>query len=256
MVRVYEQVTYSVIRGFRPLLLDLYIPDEVDRPPVVVWIHGGSFHSGDRRWLHRTIPDNAVFDGLVAAGVACASIDYRLSKEATWPAQRDDAAAAVQFLRTRAEEYGLDAGRLGLWGDSAGGLLALVTAFTESDIGAVAAWYPITDILDLDGAGGELPYSPWLGGWPSEMRDLCEQASPITHVRPGLPPSLLLHGDQDTLVPARQSQRLYTRMSEVGTDVTYRSIPGAEHGFEGHTDVGSLVTDTIEFLRSALTAGR
>lgn len=252
IVAVHEQVTYSVIRGFRPLLLDLYVPDDVERPPMVVWIHGGSFHSGDRRWLHRTIPTGSVFTGLVEAGLACASIDYRLSREATWPAQLEDAAAAVEFLRLHADEYGLDAGRLGVWGDSAGGLLALTTAFTRTDVRAVAAWYPITDILDMESTEGELPYSPWLGGWPSDIPTRCAQASPITYVHPAVPPCLLVHGEQDTLVPARQSRRLHTRMTEAGADVMYRSVPGAEHGFEGYPDVAGLVTETIEFLRMRL----
>jgi acetyl esterase/lipase len=247
---VYEQVTYSVVRGYRPLLLDLYLPEGVHSPPIVVWIHGGSFHSGDRRWLHRTIPDNSVFTGLVEAGIACASIDYRLSKEAVWPAQKDDAGAAIEFLRAQAERYGFDADRMGVWGDSAGGLLALMTAFTRTDVRAVAAWYPITDILDLDGAGGELPYSPWLGGWPSEMPNLCAQASSITHIRQDLPPCLLVHGEKDTLVPARRSQRLYTRMAEVGAEVVYRNVPDAEHGLDGHPSVAGIVTETIEFLRA------
>ncbi|WP_454197764.1 alpha/beta hydrolase fold domain-containing protein [Nocardia sp. Marseille-Q1738] len=251
---VYEQVTYSIIRGYRPLLLDLYLPEGVDRPPIVVWIHGGSFYSGDRRWLHRTFPDNSVFTGLVDAGIACASIDYRLSKEAIWPAQGEDVAAAIEFLRAHADEYGFDAERLGTWGDSAGGHLALMAAFTRKDVAAVVAWYPVTDIVDMDGAGGELPYSPWLGGWPSDMLERCAQASPITHVRPDAPPCLLLHGELDTVVPARQSEHLYTRLAEAGAEVVYRSIPGAEHGFDGHPDVAGLVAESIEYLWAALVS--
>lgn len=146
-----------MIRGFRPLLLDLHLPEGIDHPPVVVWIHGGGFDSGDRRWLHRTFPDNSVFNGLVDAGIACASIDYRLSGEASWPAQAEDVSAAIEFLRAHADDYDLDASRVGTWGDSAGGLLALMAAFTVPRIKAAAAWYPITDIAAMEGETGELP---------------------------------------------------------------------------------------------------
>lgn len=194
-----------------------------------------------------------MFTGLTKAGLACASIDYRLSQEAQWPAQREDAAAAVEFLRRHADEYGLDTEHIGVWGYSAGGLLALMTAFTRTDVRAVAAWYPITDILDMASTEGELPYSPWLADWPSEIPDLCAQASPITHVRPEVPPCLLVHGEQDTIVPARQSRRLHTWITEAGAEVLYRSVPGADHGFEGYADVAGLVTETITFLHTHLT---
>ncbi|WP_312884800.1 alpha/beta hydrolase [Nocardia barduliensis] len=72
------------------------------------------------------------------------------------------------------------------------------------------------------------------------------------HRQPDLPPCLLVQGEKDTLVPARQSQRLYTRMAEVGAEVVYRNIPDAEHGLDGHPNVADIVTETIEFLRRAL----
>lgn len=128
-----------------------------------------------------------------------------------------------------------------------------MTAFTRTDVRAVAAWYPITDILDM-AEDGELPYSPWLGGWPSEIPELCTRASPITYARSDVPPCLLVHGEQDTLVPARQSRRLHARLIEAGADVTYWSVPGAEHGFDGYPEVANLVAETVEFLHARLTS--
>ncbi|MFB9904143.1 alpha/beta hydrolase fold domain-containing protein [Allokutzneria oryzae] len=247
-----DQVTYSVIRGFRPLLLDLYLPDGVDRPPLVVWIHGGSFHSGDRRWLHRTFPRGSVFTTLTEAGIACASIDYRLSGEATWPAQGEDVAAAIAFLRTHADEYGFDPDRLATWGDSAGGHLALMAGMTNAHVKAVVAWYPITDIATMPDLGNEDFYSPWLGCWPSTTPERAAQASPITHVPPDAPPCLLVHGDADTLVPATQSQRMHAKLTEAGADSTLRIVPGAEHGFEGHSDMSGLITDSVAYLAARL----
>ncbi|MCP3803112.1 alpha/beta hydrolase [Allokutzneria sp. A3M-2-11 16] len=249
---IHEQLTYSVIRGFRPLLLDLHLPDNAERAPIVIWIHGGDFHSGDRRRLHRTFPRNSVYTSLTSAGIACATIDYRLSAEATWPAQRDDVAAAIAFLLANADEYGLDADRLGVWGDSAGGQLALTAGMTSQHVRAVVAWYPITDIaaMPMD----DDFYSPWLGCWPATNPDRVADASPITHVTADAPPCLLVHGTADALVPASQSARMHARLLDTGVESTYQAIAGAGHGFEGHRDVGALVTDSVAYLRSRLTA--
>ncbi|MEU0869731.1 alpha/beta hydrolase [Nocardia brasiliensis] len=235
---------------FRPLLLDLYVPEGVTRPPIVVWIHGGSFSAGDRRWLHRTFPDNSVFDELVRAGIACASIDYRLSMEATWPAQRDDVAAAIEFVRTHADEYGYNGERLGTWGDSAGGHLALTAALTNPRVSAVAAWYPITDIASM--LDGDESFSPWLGGWPSLMPEVVAQASPITHVTAAAPPCLLVHDAADSMVPATQSERLVARMREARVAVECRRIAGAGHGFEGYADVTGLIGEAVGFFGARL----
>ena len=251
---IHEQLTYSVIRGFRPLLMDLHLPDGVDRAPVVVWIHGGSFHSGDRRWLHRTFPRNSVYTTLTSAGIACAAIDYRLSAEATWPAQRDDVAAAIDFLLAHADEYGLDADRLAVWGDSAGGHLALTAGLTSPHVRAVVAWYPITDIATMEEGADDDFYSPLLGCWPATSPDRVADASPITHVTPDAPPCLLVHGTADTLVPASQSERMHARLLDAGVDSTYQAIAGAGHGFEGHPDVGALVSGSVAYLRGRLKA--
>ena len=128
---IYSGLTYAEIPGYRPLLLDLHVPDDAAGLPVVVWIHGGGFTAGDRRYLPPTLAPGSVFAALTGAGLACATVDYRLAAEADWPAQREDIAAAVSFLRATAGEYGLDAARIGLWGESAGGHLALMAGLTD-----------------------------------------------------------------------------------------------------------------------------
>jgi len=146
---IYSGLTYAEVPGYRPLLLDLHVPDDAAAAPVVVWIHGGGFVSGDRRYLPATMAPDSIFAALTGAGLACATVDYRLAAEAGWPAQRNDIAAAISFLRARAGEYGLASGRLATWGESAGGHLALMAGLTDSQVAAVVAWYPLTDLTLL-----------------------------------------------------------------------------------------------------------
>ncbi|MDQ1726860.1 MAG: hypothetical protein QOK14_905, partial [Frankiaceae bacterium] len=132
--------TFQYVRGYRPLDLDLYVPAGVVSPPVVVWIHGGSFHSGDRRGMPPTVAPGAVFDVLTSAGMAVASIDYRLSGEAHFPAQLEDVHAAIAYLTSNAEALGVRQGRLGVWGESAGGCLAALAALTSAEVAAAVTW--------------------------------------------------------------------------------------------------------------------
>ena len=113
----YEGITYAAPIGYRPLQLDLWVPaGETAAVPLVVWIHGGAWLFGDRRYLPPTLRPDQLFDELLAAGFAVATIDYRLSLEAKFPAQLHDAKAAVRYLRTHADQLGLDPGRVGVWG--------------------------------------------------------------------------------------------------------------------------------------------
>jgi acetyl esterase/lipase len=249
---IHGQLVYSIIEGFRPLLLDLHVPDGAHRPPVVMWIHGGAFRNGDRRWLPGTLPPDSVFDRLLDAGLACASIDYRLSAEAIWPAQGEDVRAAIDFLRATEGEYGVDATRLGTWGESAGGHLALMGGLTTPHVSAMVAWYPVTDIVAGVAETGDDSESPWLGGQPSTMPERIVDASPITHVTASAPPCLFVHGDADETVPVSQSLRMHARMTELGVDSTLRIVPGADHCFEGYDDIPAIIDESVAYLRAKL----
>ena len=171
--RIYADVAYAELHGFRPLLLDLYVPPAsadptTDPPPLVIWIHGGGFHSGDRRILPETYPPNSVFDRLVAAGVAVATVDYRLSAEATFPAQIDDVHAAIEYLRRFAPAYGIDADRIGTWGESAGGALAALAGLTSGQVSAVVAWYPLTDLTRHHADRSDSVEAELLGAAPAD----------------------------------------------------------------------------------------
>src|SRR6476661_7067961 len=126
-VRVLAGVPYAAIPGIRPLELDLWLPDAGHGPsPVVVFLHGGGWRLGSRHLVGPAYAtaDPGPFELFAQAGIAVASIDYRLSGEALWPAQLHDAKAAVRWLRRRSSELGIDPERMASWGESAGGHLA------------------------------------------------------------------------------------------------------------------------------------
>ncbi|WP_164702660.1 alpha/beta hydrolase, partial [Modestobacter sp. KNN46-3] len=213
------------------------------------------------------------FEQVAAAGIAVASLDYRLSGEAVWPAQLHDAKAAVRWLRARAAELGVDADRIASWGESAGGhlaeLLGLVTdPALEGEIGvtgpssavsAVAAWYAPSDVAAVATDIGNDPADPasreaqLIGAPVSAAADLAAQASPITHVSPAAPPVLLLHGRADRFVATAQSQRLHDALTAAGTDVELHTYDGADHMWLGAPDAATDALDrTITFLRRHL----
>jgi acetyl esterase/lipase len=200
-----------------------------------------------------------------ATGIAVAAIDYRLSGEARYPAAVDDVRAAVAWARSALPGYGITLGPLVLWGDSAGGHLALLTALTEAGdagvsgtgVDGVVAWFPVTDLAGLRGPGDdpESREALFLGAPPSRVPDLARAASPISHVHAAAPPMLLLHGDSDTMVPADQSIRFTRALRDAGGTATLELVPGAAHFWDGADDVPGIVARSVSFVRSLATAG-
>ena len=269
-------VPYAAIPGIRPLELDLHLPAQTDTPPpVVVFLHGGGWRAGSRSSAGPAYAGQTrtPFERLARAGLAVASVDYRLTGEAIWPAQLNDAKAAVRWLRARAGELGVDPDRIAAWGESAGGHLAALLGLTgddvlEGDVGvtgpssavaAVVAWYAPSDLAALPTDLGADPADPatrealLLGGPAQSVPDTAAQASPSSHVRPGAPPFLLLHGTADALIPAVQSERLYAALLEAGVDVELDLYDGADHMWRGATEAGTQALDrTIDVLRRRL----
>jgi acetyl esterase/lipase len=258
-LRRVPDIRYAEVLGYRPLELDLYLPS-VERPaPVVVYVHGGGWQRGSRRDPPPLLAAD-FYDGIAAQGFAVAAVDYRLSGEARFPAPVEDVRAAVGWIRDNAAAYGLDAGRLFLWGDSAGGHLALLAALTGTGVRAAVAWFPVTDLLgmpsDLAAAGGVPDPGPdsrearLLGAPASSVPDLARQASPVTHASGSAPPILLLHGTVDDLVPAAQSIRLAEALEAAGAAVELELVPDATHFWKGASDVPAIIQRSIEFLRA------
>ncbi len=223
--------------------LDLYLPSNAKGVPLVVWIHGGGWTGGSKE----RPPGLA----LLGKGYALASLDYRFSTEAIFPAQIQDCKAALRWLRAHASEYGYDPAHIGVWGGSAGGHLVALLAVTgqtqDFEVGANLAqssavqcavdWFGPTDFLAFNApdqvAAGQKRGSALtrlLGGDLSTRLDLARQASPVTWVTKQAAPLLIMHGTRDELVPVDQSQRFYDKLKAVGADATLDLLGGAGHG--------------------------
>ena len=238
-----KDVVYGDVDG-RALRLDILRPDpSPDAPlPAVVHIHGGG-------WMGGSKDDGNPNEGLARAGFFTVNIEYRLTPEATFPAQIHDAKRAVRWLRAHATEYGVDTERIGAWGHSAGGHLAALLGVSGDapeleGVGDTAGWSSRVQAVVALSAPSDLRFpgewNPWpasvtaqlLGGPVESRQDLARQASPVCWVAPTPPPFLLVHGEQDDVVPVPQAERLYRALCEAGGDATMVRLSQAKHGFE------------------------
>ena len=227
-----------VANGHVRQTLDLYMPVATRPVPLVVWVHGGAWKLGSKDWI------NVKY--LAQHGYAIASVDYRFSGDAKFPAQIQDCNTALNFLVANAASYGIDPKRLVIGGGSAGGHLALLLGLArkETAFGADPAIQPLA-ILDFFGPVDLISmleqadqdhkreaaedFHRLLGASPSARPDLARFASPITYVSPGNPPVLILHGDKDDSVPYRQSQQLHARLTQAGISNELITVKGVGH---------------------------
>lgn len=247
--------------------LDLLLPASTPEGkllPVLVYIHGGAWRSGDRAKGHRRLRH------FVQTGeVAGVSVGYRLSQEAVWPAQLEDLRSALRWIRTHGKEHGLDGRRIAVWGSSAGGHLAAMLGVTEGDadpggpgsqkedrsIRCVIDFFGPTDFLRMNDVPGKIdhdapdsPESRLVGGPIQEHPERVRSANPIEFVDASDPPFLIVHGTEDRLVLYGQSELLHRKLREVGVASTLIPIEGAGHGFPDR-----LVHERMrEFLKTHL----
>lgn len=242
-----EGVTYSKPAG-EDLLMDLCLPEAAEQPwPVVIWLHGGGWFTGDRTLA----PDLARHAGLMNCAIA--SIEYRLSATDTFPAQLEDVHQAVRFLRNQAGSYGLDPQRIGLWGASAGGHLAALAALTAENpdyrkehpdaesarVQAVAVSYPPVDLAAIvaqahgQRSWEQTPEGRFLGHDPAigPGAELARQANPLSWVTTNAPAFQIAHGTADRLVEPEHSLRLHRALLQAGVDSELYLLDGYKHGF-------------------------
>lgn len=241
---VEKDITFATI-GDQALALDLYTPKNTMRDGLIVWIHGGAWRRGSR--------ENVPILDLVKRGWALASVDYRLSGTARFPAQIHDIKAAIRYLRTHEGRLGLKAERVFIVGSSAGGHLAALAGVTnghdklEGDVGGnrhassgiqgIISLYGasnLTTILDQSTPHGLSVRVPalelFIGGHPDEVSEVARLASPVFNVDRDDPPLLMIHGDQDPQMPINQSIELLGRYESLGLDVTFVPLYGGKHG--------------------------
>jgi acetyl esterase/lipase len=249
--------------------LDLWLP-EVPNPPLVVFLHGGAFRQGDKSSVQMFARP------ILRTGFALASLNYRLSGEAIWPAQLHDLRAAFAFLREEAPGFGFDGSRIASFGPSAGGHLSAWAGIDlardpQTRLAASVIWFPPVDFSHMDAdmaVSGVTPMAPpnaspispeslLIGAPVRDNPDLAWAAGPLSALEslaPGtaLPPMLILHGALDPLIAAGQSQRLHDAVAAFGTcpRLEFSVLPGGTHGGGDFQRPGAILR-TLGFLRAA-----
>ncbi len=262
-------------------MLDLYLPapDASGGParPLIIAIHGGAFIGCDKY-------DSQLYPMLkgLERGYAVASINYRLSGEAGWPAQINDVKAAIQYLRANAPRYGIDPDRIALWGGSAGGYLAALAGVTadmkemedprlgappvSTAVQAVVDWFGPINFLTMDAQWKEVNIDGQKHSTPDSFEsfllrkqitlipDIVKAANPETYISAKAPPFFIQHGDRDSVIPSLQSKIFAEKLTQVigAQNVRFTYLAGAEHaqGALFHTD--DNIRAVLDFLDAHL----
>lgn len=240
------------------LALDFHASSASGRSPLVVVIHGGSWRGGSRSDL----PELSWY--LADRGYAVASVSYRFAPRHQYPAARLDVRRAIDFLQINAQTLGIDPSRMVLLGRSAGGHLALLSAYADRDpsIRGVVGLYPVTDLR----WGYDNPTNPrvlnstavlegFLGGSPTATGTRYEEASPVTYASAGAPPTLVIHGDGDELVFPEHARRVGERLTAAGVPSAVVRLPWATHGCDYFLSgpCGQVAMFTVERFLAAVT---
>lgn len=249
--KILKDIVY-VEDGHQRHKLDLYLPANAtaENPvPIVIWIHGGGWRNGSKNNFGGLVP-------LAQKGFAVASINYRLSGHAIFPAQIHDCKSAIRYLRKHAAKHGYDPHKFGVWGSSAGGHLVALLGTSgdvkelEGNLGVtgvssrvqlVCDWYGPTELLKMNEQAGEKskidhdaknsPESLLIGGPIQENKEKTRKADPISYVTADDPRFLIMHGDQDLLVPHSQSRTLHDLLEKANVQSEFILVEGAGHGF-------------------------
>jgi acetyl esterase/lipase len=243
-------VTFSVLPGYRPLTLDLYLPPGKATHPLVVYVHGGGWVGGNTRHSGALSDFPRALARLASEGFTVASVEYRLSSEAPFPAQLQDLRAALRYLRANAAKYHIQSDKVAIWGGSAGGQLSALAALSCGDrsldpvmkdspavgsecVQGAVIWYGIFDFAPM--AARPEPAVTALLGCKENCSEAIRRASPITYLDAKDPPFLLIHGEQDRTVDVSQSRNFEAAARKVGLKLRSIYIPAVDHSFVGQS---------------------
>lgn len=233
-----DRITYGTVDAYE-LKLDLYRRKDSARPqPTLIYIHGGGWGAGSRNSILYLLTP------WLEMGFTIVNVEYRLTRVAKAPAAVEDCLCALRWVGSHAQQYNIDLNRLVVSGESSGGHLALTTGMAPGSpdlpshcpgdampkVAAVVNFYGITDVVDLlDGPNRKGYAVSWIGEAPNR-EEIARRVSPLTYVRPGLPPILTIHGDSDPVVPYSHALRLEESLEKAGVRHQLITVPGGKHG--------------------------
>jgi len=272
-------VTYLERDGDK-LQLDLVLPKSKGPHPIVICFHGGAWMAGGRKDLTTPALFNpggsdgkktfAVLENLAKNGYAAATVSYRLAPKHKFPAQIEDAKAAVKFLRSEAKAYDLDPDRIGAMGFSAGGHLALMLGLTTPEAGFEGTALPkvsssVQCVVDYFGPTDMTLYKdneaamksgmkPFLGKECLTDDAVLKKASPVSYVHKKAAPTLIIHGTMDLIVPYVHSESLHKTLVKEGAKAELVPIRWKGHGWEEPAAVEKAAKATLKFLDEQLKA--
>jgi acetyl esterase/lipase len=284
----FADVTYAVIPGFRPLTLDVYLAPKgraaASGSPLVLYIHGGGWANGHSRQSGAFDDWPLVLASLAARGYVVASLNYRLSSEAAFPAAIQDVKSSIRFLRAHATEYGIDPSKAIVWGGSAGGHLAALAATTcgvkelepvappqvsplpaqvspesaalaqQSDcVQGAVAWYGIFDFATMAGPSPRVSppaIAKFLGCIGVCASEKLQSASPEHFIKTDMPPFLLVHGAADKTVDPKQSTHFRDAVAGAGGRISLTMIPDVDHSFIGQTPEATREASLLALKRT------
>jgi acetyl esterase/lipase len=239
--QISPNLTYLVANNYEDKL-DIYHRRDVSGPqPTLIYIHGGGWTGGTKESAFMSVMP------WLEMGWNVVNVEYRLARVSHAPAAVEDCLCALKWVVSHASEYHIDSSKIVVSGDSAGGHLSLMTGMTPDSAGldrqcpsnsdvalpkvaAIINWYGITDVADLlEGPNSKNYAVAWLGSVPNR-EEIARRVSPLTYVRPGLPPILSIQGDADPTVPYSHSLRLRDALNKAGVPNELVTIPGGKHG--------------------------
>ncbi len=253
---VHPDRVYGVANNYQ-LKLDIWQRHNAKEPlPTVIYVHGGGWIFGDRTGA---VPQLLPY---LEKGWNAVNVEYRMASVSLAPAAVEDCRCALRWVIQHAKEYGIDPNRLVLTGHSAGGHLSVITGMLDPSAGldrncpgpeqlkvaAIVNWYGISDVGDLlEGPNYKNYAEMWMGSQSNRM-DIAKRVSPLTYVRPGLPPVITIHGDSDQVVPYSQATRLHAALQKAGVPNRLITIPGGGHGNFTSAQYESSYKQIFEFL--------